>query len=40
VAALFGFAGVLVVIAPQLTGKGGWYPPLMLRRRRFLPPRF
>jgi drug/metabolite transporter (DMT)-like permease len=30
VAAVFGFAGVLVVIAPQLTGKGGWYPLLML----------
>ena len=30
VAALFGSAGVLVVIAPQLTGEGGWYPPLML----------
>lgn len=30
VAALFGFAGVLVVIAPQLTGKGGWYPLVML----------
>jgi len=30
VAALLGFAGVLVVIAPQLTGQGGWYPLLML----------
>jgi drug/metabolite transporter (DMT)-like permease len=30
VAALFGFAGVLVVIAPKLTGQGGWYPLIML----------
>jgi drug/metabolite transporter (DMT)-like permease len=30
VAAVFGFAGVLVVIAPQLTGQGGWYPLIML----------
>jgi len=30
VAALFGFAGVLVVIAPKLSGQGGWYPLIML----------
>jgi drug/metabolite transporter (DMT)-like permease len=29
-AALFGFAGVMVVIAPKLTGQGGWYPLIML----------
>ena len=30
VAALFGFVGVLVVIAPKLSGQGGWYPLIML----------
>lgn len=30
VAAAIGFAGVLVVIAPQLSGQGGWYPLIML----------
>ena len=30
VAALIGFAGVLVVVAPQLAGKGGWYSLVML----------
>ncbi len=29
-AALVGFAGVLVVVAPQLAGKGGWYALVML----------
>lgn len=30
VAAGLGFAGVLIVVAPQLTGQGGWYTLLML----------
>ena len=30
VAALFGFAGVLLVVAPGLSGGGGWYPLVML----------
>ena len=30
VAAMIGFAGVLVVVAPQFTGKGGWYALMML----------
>ena len=30
VAALFGFAGVLLVVAPGLSGSGGWYPLVML----------
>jgi drug/metabolite transporter (DMT)-like permease len=29
-AALVGFAGVLIVVAPQLTGSGGWYALVML----------
>ena len=29
-AAGIGFAGVLVVVGPQLTGAGGWYPLVML----------
>ncbi len=30
VAATIGFAGVLVVVAPKLTGQGGWYSLVML----------
>ena len=30
VAALFGFGGVLLVVAPGLSGGGGWYPVVML----------
>lgn len=30
VAASFGFAGVLLVVAPGLSGGGGWYPLVML----------
>jgi drug/metabolite transporter (DMT)-like permease len=30
VAAMIGFAGVLVVVAPKLTGQGGWYSLVML----------
>ena len=30
VAALFGFGGVLLVVAPGLSGGGGWYPLVML----------
>lgn len=29
-AAAFGFAGVLIVVAPKLTGSGGWYTLVML----------
>jgi drug/metabolite transporter (DMT)-like permease len=29
-AALIGFAGVLIVVAPKLTGEGGWYNLVML----------
>ena len=30
VAAMIGFAGVLVMVVPKLTGQGGWYPLVML----------
>jgi drug/metabolite transporter (DMT)-like permease len=30
IAALIGFSGVLVVVAPQLTGEAGWYTLIML----------
>jgi drug/metabolite transporter (DMT)-like permease len=30
IAAMIGFAGVLVVVAPKLTGQGGWYSLVML----------